>query len=189
MSLFSLYFNLILLAIFSIQNGNISSIYPIYKILLSENVDYLDSSEARFFNQYLNPKGIGLIFDFNTNISIIPINLFSRIFYFYHLTYYEFLSFRLKDNGDYQEIILYDKYKSLELIHFILENMGIVIPLDLMFTLNSNNEYIFRFIGKKDAEYIVFGKDLIDLMNIEFKSNNYFEIHNKNFIVKFGDEG
>ena len=67
--------------------------------------------------------------------------------------------------------------------------MGIVIPLDVMFTLNSNNEYVFRFIGKKDAEYIVFGKDLIELMNIEFKSNNYFEIHNKNFIVKFGDEG
>ena len=67
--------------------------------------------------------------------------------------------------------------------------MGIVIPLDVMFTLNSNNEYVFRFKGKKDAEYIVFGKDLIELMNIEFKSNNYFEIHNKNFIVKFGDEG
>ena len=123
MSLFSLYSNLILLTIFSIQNGNISSIYPIYKILLSENVDYLDSSESRIFNQYLNPKGIGLIFDFNTNISILPINLFSRIFfYFYHLTYEELLSFGIKDNGDFQEIILlltlYDNYKSLELNSF-----------------------------------------------------------------------
>ena len=35
----------------------------------------------------------------------------------------------------------------------------------------------------------LFGKDLIELMNIEFKNNDNFDIHNNDFIVKFEDEG
>ena len=134
MILFSLYSILILLTVFSFKNAIVSSVYPIYKILLSESVDYLDSSESRYFNQYLNPKGYGLIFDNNTNINILPINLFLEIFYFYHFSYEELLTFSLKDNGDFQEIILHENCKNLELIHFIFENIGIVIPLKVMFT-------------------------------------------------------
>ena len=188
MILFSLYSILILLIVFSFKNAKLSSVYPIYKILLSESVDYLDSTESRYFNRYLNPKGYGMIFDNNTNISILPINLFSEIYDFYHLTYEELLTFSLKDNGDFQEIILHENSKDLELIHFIFKNIGIVIPLKVMFTKNENNKFVFRFIGKKDAEYIVFGKDLIELMNIEFQNNDNFNIHNNDFIVKFEDE-
>ena len=44
------------------------------------------------------------------------------------------------------------------------------------------------FKTRENQEYIEFGKDLIEAMNIEFKDEKNFVINNKQFIIEFDDE-
>ena len=79
----------------------------------------------------------------------------------------------------------------LETIHFILEETGISFPLNKLFIpINKTNHlYGFRFLGKEEEENIIFGKDLIKDMNVNFEENeNKFTIYNKDFITKIDDE-
>ena len=39
------------------------------------------------------------------------------------------------------------------------------------------------FKSNKNQEYIEFGKDLLDVMNIEFKDEKNFVINNKEFVT------
>ena len=48
-------------------------------------------------------------------------------------------------------------------------------------------QYSIRFLTKKDQEYIIFGRDLIEIMDIEFKDENNFIIHNNEFITKLNE--
>ena len=43
------------------------------------------------------------------------------------------------------------------------------------------------FKSNKNQEYIEFGKDLLDVMNIEFKDEKNFVINNEEFITKLGE--
>jgi len=90
---------------------------------------------------------------------------------------------------EYMELVIYAYIKDYEYLHFILENMDISIPLKyyLIEKKKESQKYGMRFFSRKDQEYIVFGKDLIDIMEIEFKGQNNFIIHNSEFISTFGD--
>ena len=63
-------------------------------------------------------------------------------------------------------------------VNFILDDRAIKIPTEFLF--KKKDVYEFVFLMKENQDKIVFGKDLIDLMNIEF-INNGIIIHNKTF--------
>ena len=69
-----------------------------------------------------------------------------------------------------------------------MENFGISIPAKY-FLVNTEEYQIYgiRFLSKKDQEYIEFGKDLIEVMNIEFKDEKNFVIKNEEFLIKLDD--
>ena len=187
MFLFKIIINIfIIINIIPFYFTQISKVFPIYKIILSENINNLHSLSYRIINHFIIEKGIGLIFNNDSNINEMPINIFLNIFYFYRYTYDELCTFELRYKNDYREIILYDKCKDLETMHFILEEMGISFPINELFVKDEESTYVFRFKGKEDSEYIVFGKDLIELMDLDINDKN-FNINNKNFITNFDE--
>ena len=179
---------LIILDLISICNSKISPIFPLYKFLLSENINNLDSNSDKIFNHFCNIKGNGIVFNNEINVNIMPINLFSEIFNFFYITYEEILMVEMKNKDDYKEMIFYSFYNTFETVNFILEDICITIPIKDLFIKNKKKNYTFRFIGKENEDNIVLGKDLIELMNIEFIGNDNFIIHNKDFIAKFDDD-
>ena len=165
-----------------------SEIIPIYKIILSPNLNKLDrsSSSQLILN---NIKGIGLIFDTNSENNIMPMHLIKYIKIFYdHFeeTITDFLP-NEKEN-EYFELILSYYYGGSESLHLIFEKFGISMPIaDLLKYDEEEDIYRFKFITKENQENIIIGKDLIEFMNIDFKDINNIIINNK-YISKLEDE-
>ena len=166
--------------------NQISSIFPVKKILLSQELTKLDSITN--IKRDLGSKGYGIIFNYNSNISLIPYYLFNQIVEYYK-SFEDIVMEPINTQNEFLEIVIYAYIKDYEYLHFILENMDISIPLKYYLTEKKKNsqKYGMRFLSRQDQEYIVFGKDLIDLMEIEFKGQNNFIIHNSEFISTFGD--
>ena len=165
----------------------ISSIFPVYRIVLSEDISKLGSNN--YIRCDLESKGYGLIFNNNLNISLIPFNLFNSIREYYKNI--EEISIKpINEENEYQEILLWANIDiGIDTIHFALENFGISIPIKYFFIEKDKKmkQYSIRFLTKKDQEYIIFGRDLIEIMDIEFKDENNFIIHNNEFITKLNE--
>ena len=182
-------FNLIIINIIiklSFSSIHESSIFPVRKIILTDDLNKM------FLNNNIRidiePLGYGITFNNNSNISLIPYNLFTRI-----RTYYEgfediISSVKISEDGN-KEIILYVNIDyGFETFHFILENFGISIPLKYyLVEKDETQKYGIRFLTNENQEYICFGKDLIEVMDIEFTDKNNFIIHNDEFISKLND--
>ena len=65
--------------------------------------------------------------------------------------------------------------------------MGIKIPVNILFKEIDNQEYNYTFLVKEDEEHIIFGKDLINDLEIEINENK-INIKNEDFIVKVVDD-
>ena len=181
--IFSFYI-LITFCFLSTLSINYSLGFPVYKVILTENINNLDIESYQIFNCFINLKGIVVKFDNTSKINVIPMHLFKQIKEFYSNIYYNYYYFQTRMKNEYIELILNDFYDKLEILHLILEDRGIKIPLNELFTKKENStEYSFLFLGKEDEDTIIFGKDLIKTMDIEFKDNNYY-INNDNFIIK-----
>ena len=180
---------LILLNIISILIAQTSPIFPVYKIILTEKIDNIYSNSNQIFNFFINIKGVGIKFDLNSEVNIIPMHLMETIYHFYKDFYVNFYYFETRTKNEYTELIISDYSESLEIIHFILEDRGIVIPINELFTLNKeSNRFTYRFLGKEDEDNIIIGKDLIDAMDIKFEDNNKnYSIGNEEFIIKVKD--
>ena len=163
-----------------------SEIIPIYKIILSSNLNELYKSNS--YNLILNDvKGIGLIFDINSEINIIPKHLIKYIKNYYD-HFEETISELIpnKKYNEYDELILYYYYGGSESIHFIFEKMGISIPVIELLTYEEDYQKL-KFLSKENQENIIIGKDLIELMNINLKDINNIIINEK-YITKVDDE-
>ena len=164
-----------------------SYIFPVKKIIFTNNIKDLFSAKNIQIN--FESKGYGILFNGKSNISLIPYNLFLDIYnYFFHE---EDISIKIKKHENGIEEILINAYvegDDFETTHFILENFGISIPAKY-FLVNTGEYQVYgiRFLSKKDQEYIEFGKDLIEVMNIEFKDEKNFVINNEEFITKLGE--
>ena len=163
-----------------------SQISPLLFNIISQDLSKLDLTTN--IKLELGSKGYGLIFNNNSNISLIPYYLFDQIVTHYR-SFEDVIVGPINTQDEYQELIIYAYIKDYEYLHFILENMDISIPLKYYLTAKKeeSQKYGMRFFSRKDQEYIVFGKDLIDIMEIEFKGQNNFTIHNSEFISTFGD--
>ena len=163
-----------------------STIYPLYKLIIAEDVERI--GQPYTYSSVLDLKGIGIIFNNSYNISVMPYRLLSFIHQFYKAGYDDIGDYFEKlPNGYYLFSIISSLYK-YETIHFILENLGIAMPLNVVFMkVERENEYNFRFFGDENIENIIIGKDLIELMDINFKPDNDFTINNDSFILKVKD--
>ena len=180
----------IIINIASFCFSQISSIIPIYKIILTEDISHLEINNN--YNFRLKIKGNGIIFDNNSDINVMPMHIFNEMYNFYHEHYIDDTISKIEKLSDgYNEFEIVSSFSRYETIHFILKDIGITIPLNELFIPKNiaNNLYSFRFLGKEDQENIIIGKDLIKLMDVDFKENeNNFVIKNKTFISNVKDE-
>ena len=176
----------------SLSSNQISSIIPVKKILITDDVKTLSISRISKYN--LNSVGFGIKFDNTSNVSYVPYNLFRDIAYTFK--FIEDSNPTIKKMNGTQELTIKTNYfYGFEIIHFVLENIGITIPLKYYLikkeTRKDNDdeeqEYGMVFLTKEDQEYIIFGKNLIEPMNMEFKDENNFIIHNDEFISKLDE--
>ena len=185
MNLFSFYFYLlIIIELILLSISQTSKVFPLYKVILSGNINNLDTQSNTIFNVFINIKGMGITFDQDSDVNIIPLHLFRQIEKYYRDCYADVLYFYNRFKDDYIILILSDYWEELEVVHFIMEDRGISFPLNELFKKdNEKDEYNFLFLGKENQEHIVIGKNLINTMGIEFKNNDYI-IHNEDFIMK-----
>ena len=175
---------LITINIIKLSFSQTSSLIPLYKIFLTENISYLEINPT--FNFRMNSKGVGVIFNNSSDINLIPYHFFNQIYKFYENSYDDIFTMIEELPNGYKEFIIVSGLSSLETIHFIFKDFGIFIPLKELFVPFNieRNEYVFRFLSKEEQENIIFGKDLIESMKIDFKENEKdFIINNKDFII------
>ena len=191
--IFSLLFNITLFLTIKVtySSVDISSAIPVYRIMLTSDINNLDIKP--YLNWEIGSKGYGIVFNKTSEKSYVPIALFERIQIFYQI-YDEILQqTHLYKNGTRELIVYANLERGYEDIHFALEFIGISIPLEYLFVEKEDNskfklkdrkKYGLRFLTRENQEFIVFGKDMIELMDIELINENDFIIHNTNFITK-----
>ena len=184
-----LFFNLIILYLIiklSFSSIHNPTIFPLKKIILTDDLNKFGL--ANNIRLDLEPIGCGITFNNNSNISLIPFNLFSTIYVFYK-GFEDIMTVIKRDKDGNQELIIYaNLVYGFETFHFIFENFGISIPLKyFLIEKDEEQKYGIRFLTNENQEYISFGKDLIELMDIEFVDNNNFIIHNDEFISKMDE--
>ena len=157
-------------------------IFQVHRIIMNDNITDMEKTSYQFSH-----KGMILTFDPSLNYSLIPIQIENEIkngFY----TIVEYSEPYEKDMGNgFQALIthIYDPI-CFSAINFILDDKGIRIPKEYFF--RKKDVYEFIFLMKENQDKIIFGKDLIDLMEIEFiNNNNDFIIHNKDFVINLID--
>ena len=180
----------IIIIIVSFSLSQISSVIPLHKIILTEDISHLEINNL--FNLRLKIKGNGIIFDNNSDINVMPMNIFLELYTFYRDRYIDDTIAKIEKSSDeYNEFVMVSSLSRFETIHFILNDIGITMPLNELFVPKNITEhkYSFRFLGKEDQENIIFGKDLIKLMDIDFRDNdNNFVINNKTCISNVKEE-
>ena len=191
--IFSLLFNVTLFLTIKVtySSVDISSAIPVYRIMLTSDINNLDIKP--YLNWEIGSKGYGIVFNKTSEKSYVPIALFERIQIFYQI-YDEILQQTHKYKNGIRELIVYANLeRGYEDIHFALEFIGISIPLEYLFVEKEDNseyklkdrkKYGLRFLTRENQEYIVFGRDMIELMDVELINENDFIIHNTNFITK-----
>ena len=175
----------ILICIFSLCIKKILSLpkYEVHRIILNDDINNMEKTSYQFFH-----KGMILTFDPNLNYSLIPLQIENEM----KNGFYSIVEFSDPyeidvDNGNKALIThIYDPV-CFSAINFILDDKGIKIPNEFLFK-KKNNVYEFIFLMKENQNKIIFGKDLIDLMKIEFIDDNKFIIKNKTFEISLNDD-
>ena len=180
------FFFFLLFILLNIFNFSFSNIFPVKKIIFTNNIYKLNIPQTIQWN--LESQGYAISFNDKSNISLIPYNLMLDLYNYFYADEEIGSTIRKHKNGTEELIINANIYSDdYETIHFILENIGIIIPVKYFYIEKGFQEYGIRFYSKENQEYIEFGKDLIDIMKIEFKDDNDFVIHNEEFLIKTVD--
>ena len=169
----------------SILIHKISTLYfeEIHEIIIANDINNIES-----YRYYFKTKGIKLVFDLNSTINVIPAKIKTELY-----------ENGLNVSNPYNEPFIvpidngYSKLRSMvcndnmfPALNLIFKNWGITFPTNYLFPKIGNKLYEFIFLIHKDVEDIIIGKDLIELMDIDFEKG--FEIKNKDFIIKLNDE-
>ena len=186
-----MHFLFILIIIFMSSSIESSPVSEVYKVILSQNINDIGVKSLQVYNIYLimNLKGLSIIFDNDSEISLMPMSLFEQISSFYKDTYSNtcFFQTKSKENGGL-ELTLDGDCPKLETVHYILKDRGISIPINELFKKNGDNAYYsFAFVGNDNVDRIIFGKNLIEKMEIELIGDNDYIIHNQDFVAKVDD--
>ncbi len=163
-------------------------IYATHKFIITNNLNHSNISDIdlrEYFHFSLDVKGVGIIFDNNLNINLIPYHLFTQIKKIIDLYSPDSNSFILNKENGYQEMVIFYYLNNNISFNLILEKIGITFPNDVLFYRPKDeiNKNYFIFLTKENQENFIFGKNLIDLMKIEFDNEEEFVINNSNFIT------
>ena len=155
--------------------------YKVYNIIINDNIARMDRTSHKF-----SPKGILLTFDPNSNISSIPPQIEYEIKNGFCSVYEGSEAYEKDLENGYQALIthVYIDY-CFPAVNFVLDEQAITIPSKYLF--KKKGYYEFVFLIKEDQDKIIIGKDLMDLMKIEFVNDKDFFIHNKEFVIKIKD--
>ena len=190
-----LFFNsstiLVILINISALFSQISTIFPLKKLIITSNIKDF-KLDNRYKNNYLEEtKGVGIIFNNDSKISTMPKQIFHNIYKFYEIVHDEIIYKIESLSNGYNQLLLIESLRPNEKVHFILEDLGITIPLNYLFFVDEDEEdfvYFFRFLTNEEQDNIIIGKDLIELMNITFIGNNKFVINNRDFISEIEED-
>ena len=171
------FFNFLIILLTLFKYSFLFPIYQVHRIIMNDNLKDMEKASYQFTH-----KGIVLTFDPNLNHSLIPIQIENEIkngFY----TIVEFSEPYEKEIGNGYQVLITHIFNPIcfPAVNFILDDRAIIIPTEFLF--KKKDVYEFVFLMKENQDKIVFGKDLIDLMNIEFIGDNNFVIHNKTFEI------
>ena len=162
-----------------------SEIIPVYKIALSRNLSELYKNNI--YNLIINDlKGVGLIFNPDSDINLIPYNIMIYIQLYYNHFDEVVPELKISDDG-YSELTLNYYYGGIESINFIFENIGLSIPMKDLF-INKEEIKVFKFKTNEFQENIIIGKNLIEFLGIELKGGKDFIINNNSYISKIYEE-
>ena len=172
-----------LIIFFFLNIGNILNIayYEVFSIIMNDNITRMDRTSHKF-----SPKGILLTFDPYSNVSSIPPQIEFEIKNGFYTVIEGSDPYEKEIGNGYQALIthIYIDY-CFPAINFILAEQAITIPSKYLFKNKGYFEFIFLI--KEDQDKIIIGKDLMDLMRIEFVNDKDFFIHNKEFVIKIKD--
>ena len=172
-----------LIIFFFLNIGNILNIayYEVFNIIINDNITRMDRTSHKF-----SPKGILLTFDPYSNVSSIPPQIEFEIKNGFYTVIEGSDPYEKEIGNGYQALIthIYIDY-CFPAINFILAEQAITIPSKYLFKNKGYFEFIFLI--KEDQDKIIIGKDLMDLMRIEFVNDKDFFIHNKEFVIKIKD--
>ena len=174
---------IIIIYISSFSFSQISSSVPLYKIVLTRNITNL---RQYYYHLIIDLKGVGIIINNSSNISVMPSHIYNTIYKFYVEIYEDMLARIEKLENGYNEFIIAYPLDRLETMNFILTDFGISFPITQLFLLKNVSKniyyYRFRFLSREGQDNIIFGKDLIETMEIDFTENNdNFAFNNKSF--------
>ena len=155
--------------------------FEVFNIIMNDNITQMEKTSYKYA-----PKGILLTFDPNSNISSIPPQIEFEILNGFY-TVIEGSDPYTKDLGNGYEALISHVYIDycFPAVNFILEDKAITIPSKYLFKDKGYFEFIFLI--KENQDFIIIGKDLIDLMDIEFINDNDFYIKNKEFSIRIRD--
>ena len=166
------------------QLSNILSLIPITKIIIGGDLKSLNRYNLRY-----DASGIFLKFDFDSEISFLPYEIYKIIITDYVLSdYIPCDEKKIVVNGNEYETFRCDP-SGLNLFtnfYLITEKYAIKINYENLFTL-IDNEYYFRFVSLRNVENIVIDKNLCDLMKVKL-DNDDFIIYNETFVYQFEDD-
>ena len=150
---------------------------------MNDNLEEVDKSSYRFY-----PKGINLEFDPNSDISSIPLQIELEIENGFYSIYEGTEPYDIEKDEDYKILVSHTFYEAcFPAINFILGDKGIKIPSKYLFKKQKDFFYEFIFLLSKKNDKIILGKDLIELMKVEFFNNGEFSINNIDFRVTTKD--
>jgi len=156
--------------------------FEVFIIVMNDNITQMDKA-----SYYFRTKSLILTFDPYSNISSIPLLIHNEIKQGFYTIYPGTEPYEKDLKNGYQAFIShhYDEY-CFPAVNFILSDRSITIPSKYLFKKKGVFEFVFLINENQDK--IIIGKDLIDLMNVEFINDNEFYIHNKEFVIKIKDD-
>ena len=156
--------------------------FEVFIIVMNDNITNTEKSSYIY-----KTKGLILTFDPYSNISSIPLQILIEIKNGFHTIYEGTETYEKDLKNGYQALIshVYDEVR-FPAVNFILSDRSITIPSKYLFKNKGVFEFVFLINEKQDK--IIIGKDLIDLMNVEFINDNEFFIHNRDFVIKIKDD-
>ena len=165
-----------------IQNILNLPVFEVFIIAMNDNITQMERS-----SYYFKTKGLILTFDPYSNISSIPLQIHNEIKNGFHTIYPGTEPYEKDLENGYQVFIshAYDETR-FPSVNFILSDRSITIPSKYLF--KSKGVFEFVFLINENEDKIIIGKDLIDLMNVEFINENEFFIHNREFVIKIKDD-
>ena len=181
-----LFFEFKLLLIISLYFSLIKpiNIYALHNLILTSDINSNNMTSINYLYFSLNTKGVGIIFDYNSEINLIPYHLIKQIKRYIEIYLLDGYSFLKEKENELQELKFFGYMFKIISFNFITANIGINIPNDVLFPKEPNviEQFSFAFLTKEDQDNIIIGKNLIDLMKLEFNDKNEFIINNKSFI-------